>query len=141
VPHYAYLKLKLPGNNGTNITVHESFSRSDNCDREFQKIAAKFGIKQEMKTVDFIPKQLALENKESKLKEVDNNKKTKKQPDDPATTVPTVKTSAAVVSASTEVTNPSAAIANASTETIGTAQEAIGTSTYVSETKEDPPLT
>jgi hypothetical protein len=35
VPHYAYLKLKMPGNNGTNITVHGSFSRSDNCDREF----------------------------------------------------------------------------------------------------------
>ncbi|KAK1628116.1 hypothetical protein QYE76_002431 [Lolium multiflorum] len=45
VPHYAYLKLKIPGNNGTIITVHESFSRSDNCDRDFQKIASKFGIK------------------------------------------------------------------------------------------------
>jgi hypothetical protein len=65
----------------------------------------------------------------------------KKQPDDPATTVPTVKSLTAVVRASTKGTNPLAAIANASTETIGTAQEAIGTSTYVSETKEDPPLT
>jgi hypothetical protein len=27
VPHYAYLKLKMPGNNETNITVHGSFSR------------------------------------------------------------------------------------------------------------------
>ncbi|XP_051222252.1 uncharacterized protein [Lolium perenne] len=52
VPHYAYLKLKMPGNNGTNIMVQGSFSCSDNCDREFQKIAAKFGIKQEVKTVD-----------------------------------------------------------------------------------------
>jgi hypothetical protein len=78
VPHYAYLKLKMSGNNGTNITIHGSFSRSDNCDREFQKIAAKFEIKQEIKNVDFIPKQLALENNESKLKEVNISKKTKK---------------------------------------------------------------
>jgi hypothetical protein len=48
VPHYAYLKLKMPGNNGTNITVYGSFSRSDNCDRDFQRIAAKFGLKQEI---------------------------------------------------------------------------------------------
>jgi hypothetical protein len=33
VPHYAYLNLKMPDNNGTNITVRGSFSRSDNCDR------------------------------------------------------------------------------------------------------------
>jgi murein L,D-transpeptidase YafK len=68
LPHYAYLKIKMPGNNGTNIMVHGSFSRSDNCDREFQKIAAKFGIKQEVKALDFISKKLALENKDSKLK-------------------------------------------------------------------------
>jgi hypothetical protein len=47
VPHYSYLKLKMPG----------SFSRSDNCDREFQKMAAKFGVKQEV--IDFPSKQLA----------------------------------------------------------------------------------
>jgi hypothetical protein len=35
VPHYGYLKLKMPGNNGTNITIHGSFSHSNNCDREF----------------------------------------------------------------------------------------------------------
>jgi hypothetical protein len=35
VPHYAYLKLKMPDNNRTNITVHGGFSCSDNCDREF----------------------------------------------------------------------------------------------------------
>ncbi|KAK1630610.1 hypothetical protein QYE76_004925 [Lolium multiflorum] len=29
VPHYAYLKLKMPGNNGTPVTVHGSFARSD----------------------------------------------------------------------------------------------------------------
>jgi hypothetical protein len=127
VPHYAYLKLKMPGNSGTNIIVHGSFSRSDNCDQEFQKIAAKFGIKQKIKNLDFIPKQLALEKKESKPEEVDSSKKTKKQPEDPATSVPTVKTSAKVVSASTKVTNSLAEIANASTEEIDNTLEAIGT--------------
>jgi hypothetical protein len=90
VLHYAYLKLKMPGNNGTNITVYGSFSRSDNCDREFQKIVAKFGIKQEVKTIDFLSKQLAPQD--SKLTEVNGGKKTKKQPDDSAAT--TIKTTA-----------------------------------------------
>jgi hypothetical protein len=61
IPHYEHLKLKMPGNNEKNITVHGSFSRSENCDREFQMIAAKFGIKQEVKAIDFAPKQLALQ--------------------------------------------------------------------------------
>ncbi|KAK1661583.1 hypothetical protein QYE76_049742 [Lolium multiflorum] len=52
VPHYAYLKLKMPGNNGTPITVHGSFARSDTCDREFQKIASKFGVKEELNAID-----------------------------------------------------------------------------------------
>ncbi|KAK1666721.1 hypothetical protein QYE76_054880 [Lolium multiflorum] len=52
VPHYAYLKLKMPGNNGTPITVHGSFARSDTCDREFQKIASKFGAKEELNAID-----------------------------------------------------------------------------------------
>src|SRR3954469_23917729 len=34
VPHYAYLKLKMPGNNGTRLTVHGSFLRFYNCDKE-----------------------------------------------------------------------------------------------------------
>ncbi|KAK1607610.1 hypothetical protein QYE76_031283 [Lolium multiflorum] len=52
VPHYAYLKLKMPGNNGTPITVHGSFAKSDTCDREFQKIASKFGVKEELNAID-----------------------------------------------------------------------------------------
>ncbi|KAK1608130.1 hypothetical protein QYE76_031803 [Lolium multiflorum] len=52
VPHYAYLKLKMPGNNGTPITIHGSFARSDTCDREFQKIASKFGAKEELNAID-----------------------------------------------------------------------------------------
>jgi hypothetical protein len=35
IRHYAYLKLKMPGNNGTTLTIHGSFSHSDNCDMEF----------------------------------------------------------------------------------------------------------
>lgn len=38
VPHYAYLKLKMPGPNGV-ITIFGSFLRSDHCDHEFHKIS------------------------------------------------------------------------------------------------------
>ncbi|KAK1645940.1 hypothetical protein QYE76_063745 [Lolium multiflorum] len=51
IPHYAYLKLKMSGNNGTPITIHGSFARSD-TDREFQKIASKFGAKEELNAID-----------------------------------------------------------------------------------------
>jgi hypothetical protein len=59
VPHYAYLMLKMPGNNGTTITVRGSFSRSKNCDSEFQKIASKFGVKQELNAFDVLRPQAA----------------------------------------------------------------------------------
>ncbi|KAK1695929.1 hypothetical protein QYE76_012626 [Lolium multiflorum] len=64
VPHYAYLKMKMPGNKWTNITVHGSFSRSDSCDRDFQRIATKFGSKQEI--IKPPPKLLLREIKEEK---------------------------------------------------------------------------
>ena len=38
VPHYAYLKLKMPGPEGT-ITISGSFTRSDKCDTDFNKIS------------------------------------------------------------------------------------------------------
>jgi hypothetical protein len=44
----------MPGNNGTTITVHGIFSCSDNCDREFQKIASKFGTKEELNALDVV---------------------------------------------------------------------------------------
>ena len=47
VPHYAYLKLKMPGPNGT-ITIHGSFKRSDNCDKEVNKISKSFGMPEEL---------------------------------------------------------------------------------------------
>src|SRR3954471_15031450 len=49
VPHYTYLKLKMPGNNGTPLTIHDSFLRSDNYDRDFQRICQHFGHKDEHK--------------------------------------------------------------------------------------------
>ncbi|XP_010233237.1 uncharacterized protein LOC104583169 [Brachypodium distachyon] len=46
VPHYAYLKLKMPGPNGV-ITVSGNFTRSDSCDKEFHKISESFGMHEE----------------------------------------------------------------------------------------------
>ena len=42
VPHYTYLKMKMPENTGAPLTIHGSFLRSDNCDREFNRISSKF---------------------------------------------------------------------------------------------------
>ena len=47
VPHYAYLKLKMPGPNGT-ITVNGDFERSDECDRKFNKISESFGAQEQL---------------------------------------------------------------------------------------------
>ena len=50
VPHYAYLMVKMPGPRGT-ITVRESFTRSDNCDKDFNKISEFFGMQQELASI------------------------------------------------------------------------------------------
>ena len=42
VPHYAYLKLKMPGLEGV-ITVNGSFIKSDQCDRDFHEVSDTFG--------------------------------------------------------------------------------------------------
>src|SRR3954471_10086818 len=47
VPHYAYLLLKMPGPRGV-ITVHGSFTRSDHCDRDFNRISQSFGMQEEL---------------------------------------------------------------------------------------------
>src|ERR1041385_3575248 len=47
IPHYAYLKLKMPGSAGV-ITVNGSFIKSDNCDRDFHKVSYTFGAEQEL---------------------------------------------------------------------------------------------
>ena len=43
VPHYTYLLLKIPGPNRV-ITVKGSFTLSDRCDREFNKMSESFGM-------------------------------------------------------------------------------------------------
>ena len=48
VPHYAYLKLKMPGSTGV-ITINGSFTKSDQCDRDFHKVFDTFGAEQELK--------------------------------------------------------------------------------------------
>lgn len=47
VPHYGYLKLKMPGPKGVDI-ITGSFIRSDRCDREFHKIYETFGTQEEL---------------------------------------------------------------------------------------------
>ena len=47
VPHYAYLKLKMPGPYGT-MTVNGYFERYDECDRKFSKISESFGAQEQL---------------------------------------------------------------------------------------------
>ena len=47
VPHYAYLKLKMPGPKGV-ITINGNFQRSDSCDRDFSKISEMYGMEQSL---------------------------------------------------------------------------------------------
>ena len=48
VPHYAYLKLKMPGYTGV-LTINGSFTKSYQCDRDFHKVSDTFGAKQELR--------------------------------------------------------------------------------------------
>src|SRR3954464_16084541 len=50
VPHYAYLNLKMPGSTSV-ITVNVSFTKSDQCDRDFHKVSNTFGAEQELKEI------------------------------------------------------------------------------------------
>ena len=50
IPHYAYLMIKLPGPKGV-ITVHGDFDRSNNCDREFNKISEFFGVEEHFQAI------------------------------------------------------------------------------------------
>ena len=50
VPHYAYLMMKMLGPRGT-ITVRGSFTRSDNYDKDFNKISEFFGMQQELTSI------------------------------------------------------------------------------------------
>jgi hypothetical protein len=44
--------MKMPGNNGSPITIHGSFLRSDNCDKEFQRLAEMFNRREFAALVD-----------------------------------------------------------------------------------------
>src|SRR4051812_10289435 len=50
VPHYAYLKLKMPGSTGV-LTINGSFTKSDQYDRDFHKVSHTFGAEQELKEI------------------------------------------------------------------------------------------
>src|SRR3954467_11245377 len=50
IPHYAYLQLKMPGSTGV-LTVKGSFTKSDQCDRDFHKVFDTFGAQQELKEI------------------------------------------------------------------------------------------
>ena len=53
VPHYAYLKLKMPGPAGI-ITVNGSFLKSDQCDRDFHQVSDTFRAQQELKEIAMV---------------------------------------------------------------------------------------
>jgi RNase P/RNase MRP subunit p29 len=43
VPRYAYLKFKMPGNNGTNITVHGSFLGQTTVTKNSRRLVPNLG--------------------------------------------------------------------------------------------------
>ena len=53
VPHYAYLKLKMPGPAGV-IIVNGSFTKSDQCDRDFHKVSDTFGAQQQLEEIAMV---------------------------------------------------------------------------------------
>src|SRR3954468_5194471 len=53
VPHYAYLKLKMPGSTGV-LTIHGSFIKSDQCDRDFHRISDTLGAEQELREIAMV---------------------------------------------------------------------------------------
>jgi hypothetical protein len=50
VPHYAYLKLRMPANKGP-LTISGSFARSENCDKDFNSMSQTFGVHEELNHV------------------------------------------------------------------------------------------
>jgi hypothetical protein len=47
VPHYAYLKLRMPANKGP-LTISGSFARSENYDKDSNTLSQTFGIYEEL---------------------------------------------------------------------------------------------
>ena len=90
VPHYAYLKMKIPGKDGRVITVHGDFARADKCDRDFHKIAESFGMQKEFQelkeTTDY--NELPLTQRHAPAQEFDttSTKEVQVHPTDPSKT-------------------------------------------------------
>src|SRR4051812_41208142 len=53
VSHYAYFKLKMTGPSGV-ITVNGSFTKSDQCDRDFHKVSDTFGAQQQLEEIAMV---------------------------------------------------------------------------------------
>src|SRR4051812_42021898 len=53
VPHYAYLKLTMPGPAG-GITVNGSFIKSDQCDRDFHEVSHTFEAQQQLEEIAMV---------------------------------------------------------------------------------------
>src|ERR1041384_3497752 len=53
VPHYAYLKLKMPGSTGV-FTIDGSFIKKYQCDRDFHKISDTLGAEQELREIAMV---------------------------------------------------------------------------------------
>jgi hypothetical protein len=47
VPHYAYLKLRMPANRGP-LTISGSFACFENCDKDFNSMSQTFGVHEEL---------------------------------------------------------------------------------------------
>jgi hypothetical protein len=47
VPHYAYLKLRMPTNKGP-LTISGSFARLENCNKDFNSMSQTFGVHEEL---------------------------------------------------------------------------------------------
>jgi hypothetical protein len=47
VPHYAYLKLRMPANRGP-LMIRGSFARSKNYDKDFNSMSQTFGVHEEL---------------------------------------------------------------------------------------------
>src|SRR3954470_17619265 len=54
VPHYAYLQLKMPGNNGTPLVIHGNCQVSDDCDKDLYRVTQNMWRKEHLALADKI---------------------------------------------------------------------------------------
>src|SRR3954470_21295311 len=53
VPHYAYLKIKMPGPARV-IMVNGSFTKSEQCDHDFHEVSDTFGAQQQLEEIAMV---------------------------------------------------------------------------------------